>query len=622
MTEGPVAPHVLQKTSFEYLFYVGTLLLAVAYFGIYDISMVSREYIHVLSENLRPPWPPFSWLGSYGADVTDSQWYNFTRAVPLVLPFFAAFLYLSHKIRAVAVERMVSALQILHIVSGIALGFAISGPRFLFPILLILGNYYAVKKIYNKVSFTVFMVLMWSSHIAVLFLNSYYEGYKFKWFGLGFLDHLVKPLVAWTVHYNMSVLRMIAFNTDMHDAIVSSEEKREKLLEKHLNCCIECAKICEAYTKKKNGSLPPNIQLEELGCYKLRTEYPRQPSEYNLLSYLGCIVYPPLFIAGPMSSFNAYISHLHNPTMAVDSVDLRRYGIRAFLNLLLLTAVSHYMYIIAILMNGPVFSAISFPRRAVILYLTLAFIWLKFNCVWKLFRLISLVDGVDVPEDMRRCFTNTVSIQGFWRDWHASFNLWIVRYMYIPMGGNKKKHLTIFPIFFFIAIWHDIELRLIHWAGIICVCFVVEIVVTQVLFHPKTSLGILMAQRPLLYRYVRILGACLTMLELIIVNLVGFSIGLDRAGMNLESMWRESSMPFCVLMVFYFYIAASIAIQDRDQEKFNEYQNRTKYGLRSYRRSGSGDGGGSTSSLKREGKVAEYSDVENPTVTTENGIDK
>ncbi|RNF25495.1 putative glycerol uptake protein [Trypanosoma cruzi] len=129
----------------------------------------------------------------------------------------------------------------------------------------------------------------------------------------------------------------------------------------------------------------------------------------------------------------------------------------------------HFTFVNAFRMRPEVFWELSVFESSSLLYYCLAFLWLKFSLVWKLSRLAALLDGFEVPEDMRRCFSNTVSVQDFWRDWHASFNLWIVHYMYIPMGGNRMKHFNIFPIFFFIAIWNDIELHLVKWA--VCIFY-------------------------------------------------------------------------------------------------------------------------------------------------------
>ncbi|RNF25492.1 putative GUP1 [Trypanosoma cruzi] len=576
-------PAFLQKNSVEYLFSALTLCLAVLYFIVIDIGGISYWNSELLENGLAPAWPPFCWLGSKGMDVRDDQWHQFTMVLPIIVPAFGLFLHVSRRLRRIGGGNELWSLYMLHIVAGLLIGFGVSGPGFVFTVILLLGNFYGVNMLHNRAPFKVFMAIMWGTHVAVLFLNSYFGGYKFAWIGLQFLDKLKTPILPWTVHYNMSVLRMIAFNTDLHQAIVESSERRAMVIKKHDATCIECAQVREAHAQKGGGSIPFGLEVGGLRCYKFRTEYPLDVREYNLLSYLGYIFYPPLYIAGPISSFNAYVSYLKEPSRAINEKGLQRYGLRTLFSFLVVATTAHYIYLTSIIMTPSLFSTISFPRKAILFYLQLGFLWLKFNCVWKFFRFLALLDGFDVPEDMRRCFSNTVSIQEFWRDWHASFNLWIVRYMYIPMGGNRMKHLNIFPIFFFIAIWHDIELRLIHWAGIICIFFLVELLFTHVLFCQGAPLTLMLARRPLLWRHLRTLGACVMMLQLAIVNLVGFSIGLGGAKQNLREMWMESPLSFRLLMLFYFYLAASIAIQARDQEKFEEQQRRIKYGLVSAR---------------------------------------
>jgi D-alanyl-lipoteichoic acid acyltransferase DltB (MBOAT superfamily) len=68
----------------------------------------------------------------------------------------------------------------------------------------------------------------------------------------------------------------------------------------------------------------------------------------------------------------------------------------------------------------------------------------------------------------RRCVNNNYDIEGFWRNWHSSFNRWLVRYMYIPLGGSRFKAANIWAIFSFVAIWHDVDLRLLVWAWVSC----------------------------------------------------------------------------------------------------------------------------------------------------------
>ena len=60
--------------------------------------------------------------------------------------------------------------------------------------------------------------------------------------------------------------------------------------------------------------------------------------------------------------------------------------------------------------------------------------------------------------------TNNYSVAGFWQGWHASFNRWLVRYMYVPLGGSARKLLNVWPVFAFVGVWHDLESKLMGWA--------------------------------------------------------------------------------------------------------------------------------------------------------------
>jgi protein-cysteine N-palmitoyltransferase HHAT len=66
--------------------------------------------------------------------------------------------------------------------------------------------------------------------------------------------------------------------------------------------------------------------------------------------------------------------------------------------------------------------------------------------------------------------------QGFWKNWHASYNQWLVRYMYIPLGGSRWRALNVWPIFTFVAVWHDLDIKLLGWAWLMCFFTVPELV--------------------------------------------------------------------------------------------------------------------------------------------------
>src|SRR6202453_4908508 len=82
---------------------------------------------------------------------------------------------------------------------------------------------------------------------------------------------------------------------------------------------------------------------------------------------------------------------------------------------------------------------------------------------WRFFRLWALTDGLDPPENMVRCMANNYSALGFWGAVHRSYNLWIVRFLYIPLGGARRLAATSVLIFTFVALWHGLSPRLLAW---------------------------------------------------------------------------------------------------------------------------------------------------------------
>ena len=58
-------------------------------------------------------------------------------------------------------------------------------------------------------------------------------------------------------------------------------------------------------------------------------------------------------------------------------------------------------------------------------------LFLQLLIPWRFFRLWALLDGMDPPENMVRCMANNYSCSGFWRSWHRSYNLWVVRFVFV-----------------------------------------------------------------------------------------------------------------------------------------------------------------------------------------------
>ncbi len=71
--------------------------------------------------------------------------------------------------------------------------------------------------------------------------------------------------------------------------------------------------------------------------------------------------------------------------------------------------------------------------------------------------------GYDLMENFRRPYLAT-SIADFWKRWHISLTSWFKDNVYIPLGGNRKRHLqNILVVFLISGLWHGASLTFVIW---------------------------------------------------------------------------------------------------------------------------------------------------------------
>ena len=101
---------------------------------------------------------------------------------------------------------------------------------------------------------------------------------------------------------------------------------------------------------------------------------------------------------------------------------------------------------------------------------------------------------------------NNYSTFGFWKSWHRSYNLWVVRwlyppapisevakrvdrYIYIPLGGTRNVLVSSVLIFTFVALWHDLSFKLLAWGWLVSLFLVPELIARTALPRSKASLS-------------------------------------------------------------------------------------------------------------------------------------
>ncbi|MNK22788.1 Peptidoglycan O-acetyltransferase [compost metagenome] len=96
-------------------------------------------------------------------------------------------------------------------------------------------------------------------------------------------------------------------------------------------------------------------------------------------------------------------------------------------------------------------------------------LYLEFSGVIDLVLGIFLVWGIELKENFRSPW-GAVTIADFWRRWHMTLGSWIMQYVYIPLGGNRKgfvrQVLNLICAMILCGLWHGATKNFILWGAV------------------------------------------------------------------------------------------------------------------------------------------------------------
>ena len=176
--------------------------------------------------------------------------------------------------------------------------------------------------------------------------------------------------------------------------------------------------------------------------------------------------------------------------------------------------------------------------------------------------------------------SNNYSGLAFWRSWHRSFNQWIVRYIYIPLGGTQYAALNIWIIFTFVAIWHDRTLKLLAWGWLVSLFIAPELMIRYLSkrLNVQFTFLIFKAEAWASYRMLAGVAGAFNVYLMSIANLVGFAVGVDGILSILESVLSyegndaihiyplSSGFVFLLCSFITLYGVVQIMFEIREQE--------------------------------------------------------
>ncbi|KAA8917824.1 hypothetical protein TRICI_000026 [Trichomonascus ciferrii] len=502
-------------------FYVYGVVFAIAvplmFKAAMDSSSLSNPNFEKYSDLLEP-----GWMFGRLVDNSDAQYSGFRNNFPYLVGVIIAQLGLRQCADFAGVSRLSFdvVFSILFLTGLYGIG--------MFKIMLILVLNFGISRIQDR---RYAYILTWVFGIGILFLNELTEGYPLKLVHPELETYDVKLgglMQRWDVNFNFTMLRMVSFNVDYF----------------------------ESRDEAKPGPATPSTSTPE----RDRIRVPMHTSKYSFWNYLAYAIYAPLYLAGPILTFNDFIRQSETPLPTINQRFIKKYAVRFVFCFLTMEFLLHYTYVVAISQRRAWEGDSPFQISMIALF-NLNVIWLKLLIPWRLFRLWALIDGIDAPENMIRCVNNNYSAMSFWRSWHRSYNRWVLRYIYIPLGGSKRPIVNSLIVFTFVAIWHDIQLHLLFWGWLVVLFIIPEVLATFA--FPKKTWG----DRPV-YRHLCAIGAVANIWMMMIANLIGFCVHLDGMKQMLHDMvMTADGLKYIFVSTCCLFVGAQAMFEFREREK-------------------------------------------------------
>ncbi|XP_068135808.1 protein-cysteine N-palmitoyltransferase HHAT isoform X2 [Hyperolius riggenbachi] len=294
----------------------------------------------------------------------------------------------------------------------------------------------------------------------------------------------------------------------------------------------------------------------------------QSPDSSNSNSFLSMLVYAfyyPLFHNGPIIPFNEFSKQMQRQDARLPDFPLA--GLAAdVLRLLLWWCLAELMirvtYMHAMYSDYPVLEEVSYWTLGGLALAQVLFFYVKYLVLYGFPALIMQLDGLAAPA-LPRCVSTMHCFSGIWRCFDVGLHRFLVRYIYIPMGGSHSGAggmlLATALTFVFVCYWHGGHGYLWYWAGLNCAGIIVEQTVRKLLSLPSIQERIDRHLSPRTFRQLHAALASVSLAMLILTNLV-FLGGEEVGRIYWDRLFVRSWpwVPLAVLSCLYCFTQVGI----------------------------------------------------------------
>ncbi|XP_064565111.1 protein-cysteine N-palmitoyltransferase HHAT [Zonotrichia leucophrys gambelii] len=226
------------------------------------------------------------------------------------------------------------------------------------------------------------------------------------------------------------------------------------------------------------------VSVRCLFCTSFSLEYcwhaPSQKSSHSFPWMLAYVFYYPTFHNGPLVNFDEFSKQMRRQeafSVKTNLIILIVGIIRIFFWWCLAELMIHLMYIHALYSSALPLESASYWALGGLALAQVLFFYVKYLVLYGVPGLLLQMDGLKPPA-LPCCVSLMHSFTKMWRSFDVGLHRFLVRYIYVPMGGSQSSLLgTLFSTaltFAFVSYWHGGQSYLWYWGALNWLGVIVE----------------------------------------------------------------------------------------------------------------------------------------------------